>query len=52
MLNRALRLSDGEIIIKMGFFISNLHRKQFIDTKADRIFVVYRGRGMSKDEFQ
>ena len=59
MLNRALRLSNIEVIIKMGFFIGDLHRQidelhqqQFINIESKKIFTVYRGQGMPKDEFQ
>ena len=59
MLNRALRLSNIDAIIKMGFFIADLHRhidklhnEQFIRHNSNIIFTVYRGQGMSKDEFK
>jgi len=59
MLNRALRISDIDVIIKMGFFIADLHRhinklhnEQFIRHNSNKIFMVYRGQGMSKDEFK
>ena len=59
MLNRALRLSDIDVIIKMGFFVADLHRhidelhnEQFIRHNSNKIFMVYRGQGMSKDEFK
>jgi tetratricopeptide (TPR) repeat protein len=58
MLNRALRLLDMDIIIKMGFFISDLHRhierlhsEQFSDHQSRNTFTVYRGQGMSKTDF-
>jgi tetratricopeptide (TPR) repeat protein len=57
MLNRGLRLMDANIIIKMGFFIGDLHRQieqlhkeQFADSHKN--FTVYRGQGMSKVDFQ
>jgi tetratricopeptide (TPR) repeat protein len=57
MLNRALRLMDVDIIIKMGFFIGDLHRhieqlhkNQFADSRKS--FKVYRGQGMSKGDFE
>ena len=59
MLNQALRLSDINVIIKMGFFIGDLHRQidelhkgQFSGVNANKQFLVYRGQGMSKQEFE
>lgn len=59
MLNRALRLMDADIIVKMGFFIDDLHqhieelhRKEFGDYKSSDRFTVYRGQGLSKADFQ
>jgi len=59
MLNRALRLMDVELIIKMGFFIGDLHRhieqlynEQFNSHHSNNSFTVYRGQGMSKAEFE
>jgi tetratricopeptide (TPR) repeat protein len=59
MLNRALRLMDVDIIIRMGFFINDLHRhieqlhnKQFVDRNVKRSFTVYRGQGMSTTDFE
>ena len=59
MLNRALRMSDVDIIIKMGFFIGDLHRQieelhkeQFGGHQAGKILTVYRGQGLSKADFQ
>jgi hypothetical protein len=59
MLNRALRLMDVDSIIKMGFFISDLHRhieqlhkKQFSGQNSGTSFSVYRGQGMTKSEFK
>jgi hypothetical protein len=58
MLNRALRLMNADIIIKMGFFIGDLHRyieqlhkEQFTDQNSNNSFTVYRGQGMSKIHF-
>jgi Tfp pilus assembly protein PilF len=58
MLNRALRISDVDIIIKMGFFIGDLHRQieklhreQFGSSKSGKPFIVYRGQGLSKTDF-
>ena len=59
MLNRALRLMDVDIIIKMGFFIGDLHRhieqlhsEQFSGHHSSNSFTVYRGQGMSKTDFE
>ena len=59
MLNRALGRSDIDVIIKMGFFIGDLHRhidelhkKQFTSVNTNTKFVVYRGQGMSKNNFE
>jgi tetratricopeptide (TPR) repeat protein len=59
MLNRSLRLVDVAVIIKMGFFIGDLHRQidqlhkeQFGDQSTNKTFTVYRGQGMSQTEFE
>ncbi|CAF1089796.1 unnamed protein product [Adineta steineri] len=59
MLNRALRLMDGDIITRMGFFIGDLHRQieqlhqeQYTGTTAANIFTVYRGQGLSTGDFE
>ncbi len=59
MLNRALRLMDVDILIKMGFFINDLHHhieqlhsEQFHGQNSDKSFTVYRGQGMSKTDFE
>ncbi|CAF1021556.1 unnamed protein product [Adineta steineri] len=58
MLNQALRIMDVDIIVRMGFFIKDLHRniqrvhsKQFDDEQSDKIFTVYRGQCLSKEDF-
>ena len=58
MLNLGLRKLDGDIIIRMGFFIADLHRQidelhkeQFDTSQSYSQFVVYRGQGMTKTEF-
>ncbi|CAF1417920.1 unnamed protein product [Adineta ricciae] len=58
MLNSALRLVDGNIIVRMGFFIKELHQhieqlhKQQFGTNYDgEIFTCYRGQGLSKRDF-
>ncbi|CAF3963830.1 unnamed protein product [Adineta steineri] len=52
MLNRALRLMDGDIITRMGFLIGDLHRQieqlrkeQYAGTTTTNTFTVYRGQG-------
>ena len=59
MLNRALRTNDVDIIIKMGFFIGDLHRQieqlhkeQSSDHQTGKILTVYRGQGLFKADFQ
>ena len=59
MLNHALRIMNADVIIKMGFFIYDLHRQieelhneQFVTQHTDEIFVVYRGQGLSKTDFE
>ncbi|CAF3265506.1 unnamed protein product [Rotaria socialis] len=58
MLNRALRTHEVDTIIKMGFFIQDLHRqieqlhKEQSNDQQKRSFIVYRGQGMCKDEFE
>jgi tetratricopeptide (TPR) repeat protein len=59
MLNRALRLMDADLIIKLGFFIGDLHRQieqlheeQFADPSSNQSFSVYRGQGMNKEQFE
>ncbi|CAF1626803.1 unnamed protein product [Adineta ricciae] len=59
MLNRALRVMDGEVITLMGFFISDLHRhieelhkQQFGNASPTaKSFPVYRGQGLTKKDF-
>ena len=58
MVNRVLRTMDIDIIIKMGFFIKDLHNhikelhnEQFIDVHSQATFTVYRGQGMEKTQF-
>lgn len=58
MLNRALRTMETDLIIKLGFFICDLHEhiaqlhsEQFAGcTQADS-FTVYRGQGLSQTNF-
>ena len=57
-LNCALRLMDVDIILKMGWFIRDLHRdieqrhkEQFGECHSNESFTIYRGQGMSKENF-
>ncbi|CAF1038072.1 unnamed protein product [Adineta steineri] len=59
MLDRALRLMDGDIITHMGFFIGDLHRQieqlhqeQYAGTTAADTFTVYRGQGLSAEDLE
>lgn len=59
MLNQALRLSNIDVIIQMGFFIADLHRQidklhqqQFTNVDNVQQFTVYRGQKMSNEEFE
>ncbi|CAF0972193.1 unnamed protein product [Adineta steineri] len=58
MLNQALRSMDVDIIVRMGFFINDLHRdiqrlhsKQFDDHQSGKTFTLYRGQCLSKKDF-
>jgi tetratricopeptide (TPR) repeat protein len=58
MLNRALRTTDVDIIIQMGFLIGDLHRhieklhkEQLGSHLTSKTFVVYRGQGLSSTDF-
>ncbi|CAF1676045.1 unnamed protein product, partial [Adineta ricciae] len=59
MLNYALRIMDGDILVRMGFFITDLHRnieelhkEQFVNTSwSSLVFTVYRGQGLSHTDF-
>ncbi|CAF1340195.1 unnamed protein product [Adineta steineri] len=58
MLNQALRSMDIHMIIQMGFFINDLHydierlhSEQFHGQQSGTTFTVYRGQGLSKDDF-
>ncbi|CAF4060603.1 unnamed protein product [Rotaria sp. Silwood1] len=56
MLNKALRIQDTEILYKLRFFIKDLHlqiQKLQIQSKfSTQTVTVYRGQGMSNDEFE
>ncbi len=58
MLNRALRLMEVDRIIKMGFFIQDLHNhiaelyaEQYGGHHHSDSFIVYRGQGLSLTDF-
>ncbi|CAF3779742.1 unnamed protein product [Adineta steineri] len=58
MLNQALRLVDVDILVRMGFFINDLHRdiqrlhsEQFDSQQSGTTFTVYRGQCLSKADF-
>ncbi|CAF3723180.1 unnamed protein product [Adineta steineri] len=58
MLNYALRFMESDTIINMGFFIHDLHlqihelHQQQIDSYHGKPFIVYRGQGLSKANFE
>ena len=58
MLNRALRMMEVDLIIKMGFFVQALHNdivalhsKQYGRQDHYSSFTVYRGQGLSETDF-
>ncbi|CAF1413541.1 unnamed protein product [Adineta steineri] len=57
MLNRALRTLDVDIIVRIGFFIHDLHQqidqlyKQQLPNYRGNTFIVYRGQGLLKSDF-
>ncbi|CAF4807749.1 unnamed protein product, partial [Rotaria socialis] len=59
MLNCGLRLMDVDIILKMGFFIRHLHheietlhKEQQCSMKMTAPFQVFRGQGLSIEDFE
>ncbi|CAF1021309.1 unnamed protein product [Adineta steineri] len=57
-LNSALRSMDSDIVVRMGFFINDLHldiqrlhSEQFHGHQSGKTFTVYRGQGLSKEDF-
>jgi tetratricopeptide (TPR) repeat protein len=58
MLNCALRMLEADTIIKMGFFIHDLHHQieQMYQTQIGdyhgQPFIVYRGQGLSETDFE
>lgn len=58
ILNRALRTMEIDILIKMGFFVHDLHRhieqlhnKQYASENQLAPFIVYRGQGLTQKDF-
>ena len=58
MLNRALRTMEVDLIIKMGFFVRDLHQhlvtlhsEQYDEHHHLNTFPVYRGQGLSQTHF-
>ena len=59
MLNHALRTMDANLMVKLGFFISDLHRQieqlhqeQLGSDSFKQCFTVYRGQRMDKEAFK
>lgn len=54
MMNQALRDQDAKTLIKMGFFLRDVHRRIEVLHKknSSHKFSVYRGQGMCKNEFE
>jgi tetratricopeptide (TPR) repeat protein len=59
MLNRVLRLMEVDLIIKMGFFVRDLHNhivalhaEQYGGHAHSDSFTVYRGQGLSSTDFE
>ena len=59
MLKHALQETNTDLIIKMGFFIGDLHRQieqlhkeQYNEHNADDTFTLYYGLGLSKRDFE
>ena len=58
MLNKALRSMEVELIVKMGFFVRDLHNnitalhtEQYSGHNHSDSFTVYRGQGLSQTDF-
>jgi Tfp pilus assembly protein PilF len=58
MLNRALRMMEVDLIIKIGFFLRDLHNhivelhtEQYGRHHGSDSFIVYRGQGLSQTDF-
>ena len=58
MVNKALRFMEVDLIIKMGFYVRDLHNhivklhtKQYGVDHRSKAFIVYRGQGLSQADF-
>ncbi|CAF1284751.1 unnamed protein product [Adineta steineri] len=54
MLNKALRTQNNEMIMKMGFFLHDLHdqiQHLYLTASSNNIKTVFRGQGVTQDEF-
>ncbi|CAF2400395.1 unnamed protein product [Rotaria sp. Silwood2] len=58
MLNRALKVLNGDIIIRMGFFLCDVHRQiehlhnKQLNQYHGKAFTVYRGQGLLTENFE
>ena len=54
MINKALRTENIDILIKMAFFIRDLHRQieRLYSTQEHCSMIVYRGQGMTTNQFE
>ena len=59
MLNRALRMMDADLMVKLGFFIADLHRQieelhreEFGGNGCNQELTVFRGQGMEQKDFE
>ena len=58
LLNRSLRLLEADIIVNMGFYLSDLHQqierlhREQLQQFGEQPFTVYRGQGLSKIDFE
>ena len=59
MVNGALRLIDVDVTMRMGFFLNDLcrqirkvHKETFTGQNTRTSFILYRGQGMSKEDFR
>ncbi|CAF3118239.1 unnamed protein product [Rotaria socialis] len=58
MLNKALRTLNGDIIVRMGFFLRDVHRQiqelyeKQVSQYEGKPFKVYRGQGLFEDDFK
>ncbi|CAF0800437.1 unnamed protein product [Adineta steineri] len=59
LLNYAIRVMDAEVMIRIGFFmrdlhqnITHLHSQQYPNYNRSSSFVVYRGQGLARADFE